>query len=136
LPLPRNLTAATLLSLALTLAAANVWFAACRSTIPLHLDAMVIKKEVRHEKHPPKDDVCLLDVGSAGIVQVDREVFDRVAVGERLVKTPWSRQLQADGRIIDLRWSPDTLGMAWTMPLVCIVMLGAWWYGGRIATVS
>jgi hypothetical protein len=136
LPSPRSFIASALLSLALMLAAANVWFALSRSTIPLRLDATVMHKEVRHEKHPPKDDVCLLDLGPAGTFQVDQELFDRVAVGQRLVKAPWSRQLQASGQTIELRWSADTRGMIWAMPLVCIVMLAAWWGGCRIGAVS
>ena len=112
-----------LLALAIALAAGNVWFAGARSTIPLALKGEVIRKEVRHEKHPPRDDVWLLDLGSRSFIQVDKEVFDRVAIGDRLSKVRWSWTLMRNGQPISLEWSADARGMFWAMPLGLAVML-------------
>jgi hypothetical protein len=62
LPSLKSFVSVILLALAVVLAAGNVWFAAARSTIPLAIDAEVKRKEVRHEKHPPRDDVWILDL--------------------------------------------------------------------------
>ena len=123
MPWRKWLTAAALLLIAVALAAANIWFAAVRSTIPLQLEAVVAGKEVRHEKHPPKDDVCLLDLGEGGIVHVDQAVFDAVAIGDRLNKSQWSTILSVNDRRLALAWSDDMRGMLWTMPLACGILL-------------
>ena len=124
----KPLAAALLLVAAAALAGANVWFAAARSTIPLQLRAVVTGKVVRHEKHPPKDDVCLLNLGPHGIIHVDREVFDAVHATDALRKDRWSRMLFATGRQVKLGWSADVRGMVWAMPLVCLLALvtAAW----------
>jgi hypothetical protein len=122
--LSRNSVAVSVLvALAVALAAGNIWFAAARSTIPIALAATVTRKEVRHEKHPPRDDVWLLDLGSGRIIQVDEKVFDRVAVGDHLAKVRWSRTLNCDGQQIGLEWSADARGMFWAMPLSLAVLL-------------
>ena len=125
-----------LVFLALTLAIANVWFAAARSTIPLCLDAVVTSKEVRHEKHPPKDDVCLLGLNPTGMIEIDQSVFDRVEVGNRLVKSQWEPTLESDGMMIDLHWSADARGMLWAMPLVVLITLVTSAAASRIRRVS
>ena len=71
-------------ALGVLLAGANTWFTAARSTIPLALDTKVLSKEVRLEKHEGHDDVCLLELESIGWIQVDRAIYDAVAVGETL----------------------------------------------------
>jgi hypothetical protein len=76
-----------LFALAALLAGANTWFTAARSTIPLALDTKVLSKEIRREKHEGKDDVCLLELEGLGQIQVDREIYDSVAVGETLEKS-------------------------------------------------
>jgi hypothetical protein len=114
-----------LLALAVALAAGNIWFAAARSTIPLALKGSVIRKEVRHEKHPPRDDVWLLDLGSRRFIQVDKIVFDRVAVGDCLAKERWSRTLNCNGQQIGLEWSAYARGMFWAMPLSLAVLFAS-----------
>jgi len=123
MPWLKWLTTAALLLIAVALAAANVWFAAARSTIPLQIDAVVAGKEVRHEKHPPKDDVCLLDLEEHGPVHVDQAVFDAVAIGDRLEKSRWVTILHVSGRPVKLAWSDDMSGMLWAMPLACGILL-------------
>ena len=121
--LHKLLAMATLLLLGVTLAVANVWFAATRSTIPLWLDGKVVAKRQLNEKHPGKDDVYLLDLHQQGPVQVDKHVFDAVNEGETIRKERWSRQLEHNGHVADLEWSADLHGMLWTMPGSLIVML-------------
>jgi hypothetical protein len=121
----KALAALVLLAIAAVLAAANVWFAAVRSTIPLQLDAVVSGKEVRHEKHPPKDDVCLLALGEQSMIHVDRAVFDVVAIGDRLAKTRWSTILVVGEKPLKLEYSDDIHGMVRAMPLVFLVFLAA-----------
>jgi hypothetical protein len=120
--LPRVLTIIVLLLIAFALAGGNLWFAAARSTIPLELDLVIVRKETRHEKHPPKDDVYLLHA-SASTLHVDQVVYDAVHEGDRLRKTAWSRQLAADGRQIPLAYSRDVRGMMFAMPCTLTVVL-------------
>jgi hypothetical protein len=126
------LVAAALLVMASGLAVANVWFAAMRSTIPLEVDAFTAGKEVRHEKHPPKDDVCLLDLRQYGVIHVDREVFERVQVNDRLRKSRWSGILLVNEKPVALEYSADTRGMVQVMPLACLILLVAATWACRI----
>jgi hypothetical protein len=119
----RVVTAILLALLAFVVTAANVWFAAVRSIIPLPLDAVVVAKEVRHEKHPPKDDVCLLLLEPEAAIHVDQSVFDSVHVGDRLGKEPWSRILMRNAQAVNLRWSADARGMIWAMPSALIIVM-------------
>jgi hypothetical protein len=113
-----------LLSLAALLAAANVWYTAARSTIPLALDTTVLSKEVRREKHAGKDDVFLLELEGLGQIQVDREIYESIAIGETLKKEGHSRELRHDDQSLILHWSRDYQGMLAAMPL-CMVALAA-----------
>ena len=105
------------------LAVANFWFAAARSTIPLHLDDQIVGRQQRREKHPGKDDVYLLDLRHQGVIQVDKDVFEAVSNGATIRKARWSRQLEHDERSTDLEWSEDFRGMLLTMPGALLVML-------------
>src|SRR4051812_48376435 len=96
-----------LFALAAVLAGVNTWFTAARSTIPLALDTKVLSKEIRREKHEGKDDVCLLELEGFGQIQVDRETYDAVAVGEILRKASQSRELRHGDKILQLQWSRD-----------------------------
>src|SRR5258708_636684 len=106
------------------LAGANTWFTAARSTIPLSLNTRVLGKEVRREKHEGKDDVCLLDLENIGQIQVDREIYDAVAVGETVHKEGLSRELQHGDKVLPLHWSRDHQGMLSAMP-ICLGILAA-----------
>ena len=123
MPSSKAVSIVILLALATVFAAANLWFAAARSTIPLRLDAVVQRKEIRHEKHPPKDDVCLFDLGPQGTLHVDQSVFDGVNVGDHLRKERWSHTLECNQRKFELAWSADTRGVIRAMPLAIGVML-------------
>lgn len=111
-----------LFALAAVLAGANTWFTAARSTIPLALDTEVLSKEIRREKHEGKDDVCLFELAGLGQIQVDREIYEAVAVGETLQKERHSHELRHGGKILQLHWSHDHQGMLMAMPIYLCVL--------------
>ena len=113
-----------LFALATLLASVNTWFTAARSTIPLSLDTKVLSKEVRREKHEGKDDVCLLELEGLGQIQVDREIYEAVAVGETLHKERQSRELRHGDKILPLHWSRDHQGMLSAMPICLAILAG------------
>ena len=119
---PKILSALMLLAMGVVLAAANVWFTAARSTIPLALDGVVTTMELRREKHPGRDDVFLLKLHSR-TVQVDEAVYRTVSMGERLHKARWSKRLRHDGQTLSLTWSRDFRGMLLAMPMVIVILL-------------
>lgn len=124
---PRWLERAPALSLLLggaALVAGNLWFTAARSTIPLALDGRVASREVRHEKHPGNDDVCLLHFEDGRTLHVDAAVFAAVSAGQRLHKSAWQRSLDRDGVRVPLDWSADARGMWPTMGVALVTLLG------------
>src|SRR5207253_872745 len=92
---------------------------------PLQLDDRVTRVETRHEKHPGKDDVHLLHFASGRVLQVDGAVAEAAAVGERMEKKRWSRELAHGGRIDSLVFSEDVHGMVWAMPAILLVIATA-----------
>ena len=111
-----------LLLLGALLCGGNLWVTAARSLIPLQIDAVIEGMEKRREKHPGIDDVFLLRLEQAGEFEVDQAVYDSVALGEKLTKSAWSRQLTHDRQTLQLRWSRNVIGMLWTMPGALIVL--------------
>ncbi|MBC7852698.1 MAG: hypothetical protein IAF94_04605 [Pirellulaceae bacterium] len=124
MPWRRVIPIVLLFALAAVLAGANTWFTAARGTIPLTLDTKVMGKEVRREKHEGKDDVCLLLLEGLGQIQVGREIFESVAVGETLQKERQSHELRHGDQIMPLHWSRDHQGMMKAMP-ICLAILAA-----------
>lgn len=124
MPSPKSIAAVLLLTLGLGLAGANVWFTAARSTIPLRLEGTVTNTEVRREKHPGRDDVFLIKLQSQPAIQVDEPVYRAMAIGQRVAKPRWSRQLRIDDRTLPLAWSRDCGGMIASMPMVLLVLAG------------
>ena len=122
MPSPKVIAAFVLLLMATLLAAGNLWFTAARSTIPLALDAIVLSKEIREEKHPPKDSVYLLRLDNHREMHVDRAVSDALSAGEQIHKDAWSHELRHDRGVLDLHWSADYRGMRWVMPGALLVM--------------
>jgi hypothetical protein len=106
---------------ALAFSAGNLWFAAARSTIPLALNGLVLEKRTLPEKHPGLDDVLMLDLSANRTIQVDREVFRVVAVGDRIQKERWNRDLLINNQPAKLAWSADLLGMCTVMPSVLLI---------------
>jgi hypothetical protein len=123
LPSPRMFVAICLIAIGAALAGANVWFAAARSTIPLALDTIVIRKEIRQEKHPPKDNVCLLHTSSQRVLHVDSDVFEAVREDERLLKEAWSQKLVSGTQQVALNYSADLRGMLVAMPSAFSVLV-------------
>lgn len=124
MPWRKLVTILLLFALAAILAGGNIWFTAARSTIPLALDTRVLGKEVRREKHEGKDDVYMLQLDGLGAMQVDREVFDHVEVGQTLQKDRHSLQLRHGDQVLDLHWSRDHQAMLKAMP-ICLLLLAA-----------
>ena len=116
------LTLAFLLLVCLLLAAGNLWITARRSTIPLELNDVVLKKEVRREKHPGYDDVHLLHFQSGRVLEVDEQVFDAVRDGDLIEKSAWARDLRHGSHTSQLSWSRDFRGMTWAMPIVVLIL--------------
>jgi hypothetical protein len=120
-----------LVCLGLVLAAYNVWCAAKRSTIPLQLNSHVLSKEVKKEKHPGRDDVCLLHMEGGRVLHVDQTVFDKIPQGARVEKRAWEKQLRVNGDPIELDWSMDLAGMLSAMPPALVVLAATAWRAGR-----
>ena len=87
------INAAALLLVGLLLGLGNLWFTLSRSTIPIHLEDVVIGKRRLIEKVIGVDDVCLLDMQSGESLHVDAYVFEAIAENERLQKEAWSAEL-------------------------------------------
>jgi hypothetical protein len=119
----KTLSALVLLAVGVLLTVANAWFAAARSTIPLALDGVVTTMELRREKHPGRDDVFLLTLQSRSPFQVDEAIYRAVAIGERLHKARWSKELTHDGHTLALDWSRDCRGMVMAMPAVVLILV-------------
>ena len=125
MPSPRYLSILILLLLGALFAAANVWFAAARSTIPLELHGIVTQTQRLIEKTPGVDDVYILTLDSDQRIQIDGHIFDALAEGQAVHKAAWTRGLKIDDRTLALTWSRDFRGMMWAMPLtvaICVLL--------------
>lgn len=111
-----------LLGIGFLLCASNVWIAARRSLIPLEVDAVIHAKDLRAEKHPGVDDVCMLNMGDKGWYQVDRSVWEAVNDGDRISKPAWTSELTRADETVALSWSKDTVGLARCMPLAFAIL--------------
>lgn len=105
------------------LAAANLWYAALRSTIPLELRGEVTKKERGIEKSPGVDDVYLVTLDRTRVLQVDRTVYDSVSVSQSIDKSAWSNKATFNGRTITLAWSADFYGLVWVAVVALLAMI-------------
>lgn len=123
MPSPKLRVAGLLVVIGITLSALNLWFAACRSTIPLAINSTVRGKEVRGEKHPGKDDVYLLELADGRSIQVDKDVYEVVEEQSQMRKEAWHRELGSGQRAIILAWSIDVIGLTKAMPLVVLVLV-------------
>jgi len=119
---------AVLLLLGAALVAGNLWYTAARSTIPLAIDGRVASREIRFEKHPGGDDVCLLTLADGRVLHVDAALFTALGDGQSLHKRAWERTLERDRQSLPLAWSADAQGMWRTMSvaLVALIVLAGW----------
>ena len=111
----------SIFALALIFTTCDAWWAARRSLIPRKLDGTVTGKEVRHEKHPGQDDVCLLKTTDRGWIHVDSAIYSRVSVGDNLTKRLGSRTVIVNGDSEELDWSQDICGMLFALPATMAV---------------
>jgi len=110
------------------LVAGNLWYTAARSTIPLAIDGRIAAREVRFEKHPGSDDVCLLTLADGRVLQVDAAVFAALDDGQSLHKRAWQHAIERDGQPLPLEWSADAQGMWPTMgvAVLALILLAGW----------
>ena len=119
---PKVITAAIVYLVGVALAAANLWFTAARSTIPRALDGVATTKSIGREKHPGRDDVFWITLGSQPAIHVDEPIYRAIAIGQRLKKPRWSRELRLDDRTLTLTWSRDFGGMLPAMPIILVIL--------------
>ena len=106
-----------LIALVLVLAAGNFWATFHRSGIPVGLSGRVERVEVRHEKHPGRDDVHLVTVAGCE-VHLDADVASLVREGDDISKSAWSTQLTTPRGTQELGVSKDFQRMTIAMPLM------------------
>ena len=94
-----------------------------RSTIPLGLDGVVTRTELRREKRTGVDDVYLLWIDGR-MREVDRSLFARLQVGDQVSKGAWERTLRTPRGVVPLAPSRDFWGMVFAMPLLGVA--GIW----------
>jgi hypothetical protein len=105
-------------------AGGNLWFTSARSLIPLELNHVVERKELRREKIPGVDDVYMLHLSGGRVLQVDPAVYRLIQDGDAIQKESGSDRLQAGSRTITLDWSEDRRGMITVMPLAGLLLIG------------
>lgn len=88
--------------------------------IPLELNGVVSRLEIRHEKHPGIDDIYLVTIGGRRY-HVDRTVGPRLLPGAEITKRRWSKLLETSDGTVQLRASRDAYSMLVAMPVVAIV---------------
>lgn len=86
------------------------------------VDARLVSKERRPEKHAGIDDVYLLNLAGGRTIQVDETIYEFAAEGDELSKAAWSNQLQSGTETIRLQFSRDFRRMLWVMPATIIAV--------------
>ncbi len=102
------------------LALGNLYTTLHRSGIPLGLDGVITRIEIRHEKHPGVDDVPLIWLGNRA-VHLDPEAARELRPGEKIFKRPMESSLQTPRGPVRLHPSRDFKGMAVLMPLIVLL---------------
>lgn len=119
----RSTILTVLLILGFALAVFNMWCAAKRSLIPISVRGRVASKEIKFEKHPGRDDVCLLHLTSGEVLHIDSRVFEEIAEQGVIQKDAWKAELISNEKIIRLWWSNDSIGMFRAMPLIMFALV-------------
>ena len=110
--------------LTLTLSGFDLWFTCARSLIPRSLDSTVVELQLRNEKHPGVDDVCLVRTSDNQLIHVDAHVYSNLAVQDQLMKARGAREIAVNGEPLQLKWSQDARGMAYVMPIILTLAAG------------
>jgi len=94
---------------------------ASRGLYGVALDGRVERIEIRHEKHPPIDDVHLVYVNGDS-THVDRQLARQFSRGVPLHKGRLDNSVTIGGRTVDLRASTDLRRAAVVMPLMLLLI--------------
>lgn len=121
--LRKSMSAFILLVCGLLCTVGNLWVTAERSTIPSALNATVAAKDLGREKHPGHDDVHWLLLESGKKVHVDGTLWQSIREGDHLQKEAWAKELDRNGQVQFLTWSPDFTGMVPTMIGATLMLL-------------
>ena len=120
---PPGRAAATVLALAVAMAAVVAASMASRGLYGVALDGVVARVEVRHEKRPPADDVHLVHV-DGNLVHVDAALAARLRRGDRVEKRRLAGAARVEGRRVELSPSRDLRRSAIVLPAM-LVLVGA-----------
>ena len=119
----RSRSAATLIvAAAVALALLALAATASRGLFGVGFDGEVARIEVRHEKHPPIDDVHLVHVGG-DTTHVDRGLAAQLRPRDEIRKARLDRRVVVNGRSIDLRASRDLRRAGLAMPLMLLLTI-------------
>ncbi len=130
--LRKSMSAFILLVCGLLCTVGNLWVTAGRSTIPSALNTTVAAKEIGREKHPGHDDVHWLLLESGTKIHVDGTLWQSIREGDHLQKEAWSKELNRDGQVQSLAWSPDLTGMLPTMIGATLMLLALFIIGRKV----
>lgn len=111
-----------LVLLALVLVGLGLWATFLRSGIPKAMHGVVVRKEVRAEKHPGIDDVHLVTIDER-VHHVDPHVMRHLEPGEEIEKAAWAWHLDARAGRLALRASHEAIGMAIAAPLLLVLVV-------------
>lgn len=105
--------------LMLILAVVLVWQLVGRSAIPTSLDGTVQSISIKDE-HPGTRNVYFVRIGST-TRQVDPATGRHLAVGDRVSKDSWSRDMRVNGEAVRLKLSREAKASLWFAPLLVAV---------------
>jgi hypothetical protein len=112
--------AATLGVLTVALAALALASMASRGLFGVAMNGTISRIEVRHEKHPPIDDVHLVHI-HGDTTHVDRALALILERGDRVGKGRFDRTLEIGDREIELRASTDLRRAMIVIPLTVLL---------------
>ena len=100
----------------LALAALLVWELVVRSAIPVAIDGTVQSISIKDE-HPGTRNVYFVRIGST-TRQVDPATGRHLAVGDRVSKESWNREMRVNDEVVRLKLSREAKASLWFAPLL------------------